>query len=379
MANSTSKVLIVDDYAENLTALEALLMCDGLDVLKARSAREALEIVLAHDVAVALIDVQMPDIDGFELAQLMRGTERTRQIPIVFITASTHNSQRLFNGYSLGAVDFIFKPVEPHILKTKVDVFVELCRQRQQIAEQLEQQTEILRLNQLLMAVIAHDLGNPLHSISTAAALMLQKAYDEQVARWTAGHIRSSAVRMKRMIDDLLDFSSARLTGGLSMNPAGTNLLEIAKRVASEHQAGNDAVAINVSAAGDLEGTWDELRLSQTMSNLIGNALNHGDRSEPVSVLLDGSDPAAVVISVHNKGHIPEAFLPQIFDPFKSFATSKSAHGRGLGLYIVADIVKTHGGSLSVDSKSESGTRFTIKLPRHVAGTLSVHSASTKI
>jgi two-component sensor histidine kinase len=140
--------LLVDDLEENLLSLEALLRRDGLVLLKARSGDEALEFLLGHDVALALVDVQMPGLDGFELAELMRGNERTRRIPIIFVTAGSADGQRRFRGYETGAVDFIQKPIEPDILRSKAEVFFELYRQRQQIAAQrdeLEAQAEALK------------------------------------------------------------------------------------------------------------------------------------------------------------------------------------------------------------------------------------------
>src|SRR5579864_7358024 len=119
------KCLLVDDLEENLLALSALVQRDGVEILRARSGAEALEILLQdNNVALALIDVHMPEMDGFELAELMRGSERTRSIPIIFITAGTRDQERLFKGYDAGAVDFIYKPIEPRILHNKVDVFV---------------------------------------------------------------------------------------------------------------------------------------------------------------------------------------------------------------------------------------------------------------
>src|SRR6185312_8997171 len=129
----------VDDLDENLLSLEALLRRDGLVLLKARSGDEALEALLRHDVALALIDVQMPGLDGFELAELMRGNERTRRVPIIFVTAGGADRQRRFRGYEAGAVDFINKPIEPDILRSKADVFFELYRQRQHLAAQRDE------------------------------------------------------------------------------------------------------------------------------------------------------------------------------------------------------------------------------------------------
>ncbi|MBN9219318.1 MAG: response regulator [Mesorhizobium sp.] len=131
--------LLVDDLEENLLSLEALLRRDNLVVLKARSGDQALELLLRHDVALALVDVQMPGLNGFELAELMRGNERTRRIPIIFVTAGSADGQRRFRGYEAGAVDFIQKPIEPDILRSKADVFFELYRQRQQIAAQRDE------------------------------------------------------------------------------------------------------------------------------------------------------------------------------------------------------------------------------------------------
>ena len=122
--------LLVDDLEENLLALEGLLRRDGLVLLKARSGPEALELLLTHEVALAFVDVQMPEMDGFELAELMRGTERTRRVPIIFLTAGTPDRQRRFRGYEAGAVDFLTKPIEPHVLCSKADVFFELWRER---------------------------------------------------------------------------------------------------------------------------------------------------------------------------------------------------------------------------------------------------------
>src|SRR6202046_4867419 len=128
--------LLVDDRDENLLSLEALLRRDNLVLLKAHSGDEALELLLQNDVALALIDVQMPGLNGFELAELMRGNERTRRIPIIFVTAGNADSQRRFRGYEAGAVDFIHKPIESDILRSKADVFFELYRQRRQLQVQ---------------------------------------------------------------------------------------------------------------------------------------------------------------------------------------------------------------------------------------------------
>src|SRR5271170_703601 len=148
------KCLLVDDLQENLLALSALLEEQEVEILPARSGPEALELLLVHDFALAFLDVQMPEMDGFQLAELMRGSERTRHVPIIFVTAGAREPQRLFKGYEAGAVDFIYKPIEPHILKNKADVFFQLHRQRLELAQELKDRTETLRLNEMFSALL---------------------------------------------------------------------------------------------------------------------------------------------------------------------------------------------------------------------------------
>src|ERR1700748_1447390 len=143
------KCLLVDDLEENLLALSALLARRDVEILTARSGSDALELLLVHDVALAFLDVQMPDMDGFELAELMRGSERTRHIPLIFFTPGAAEAHRQFKGYETGAVDLIYKPIEPHILKNKAEVFFELYRQRQLLSRDLKERTETLRWNEM--------------------------------------------------------------------------------------------------------------------------------------------------------------------------------------------------------------------------------------
>ncbi|MBN9076499.1 MAG: histidine kinase [Rhizobiales bacterium 65-79] len=171
--------LLVDDLQENLMSLEALLKREDLVILKARSGDQALELMLQHDIALALIDVQMPGLNGFELAELMRGNERTRRIPIIFVTAGTTDSQRRFRGYEAGAVDFIQKPIEPDILRSKAAVFSELYMQRQQIAAQrdeLEVQAKALKEAGLRkdesLVTLAHDIAEEKNARAQQSVLL---------------------------------------------------------------------------------------------------------------------------------------------------------------------------------------------------------------
>ncbi|MBN9165278.1 MAG: response regulator, partial [Myxococcales bacterium] len=199
--------LIVDDTEDNLVALEALLRRDGLTILKARSGAEALELLLAHEVALALVDVQMPEMDGFELAELMRGAERTKHVPIIFVTAGSRDPQCVFRGYETGAVDFLFKPLDPHVLRGKADVFFELHRQRNELAS-------ALRLNEIFVGILGHDLRNPLSAVLAGAQLLERQVSGDAQLR-TLQRMTAAGNRMTEMIEQLLDLTRARLAGGL--------------------------------------------------------------------------------------------------------------------------------------------------------------------
>jgi two-component system, sensor histidine kinase and response regulator len=358
------KCLLVDDLEENLLALAALLQRQDVQILTARSGREALELLLVHDVALALLDVQMPEMDGFELAELMRGSERTRQIPIIFVTAGAHEQHRVFQGYESGAVDFLFKPIEPHILQSKAEVFFQLHRHKQQLARELREKTETLRLNEMLTAALSHDLRSPLNAVLTSAVL-IQRRSTEPPVQEIAGQILSSSRRMSRMIEDMLDMARARLAGGIPLKREPADLGALVDRVVSEIQATHPARRIEVKQAGNLAGSWDGERLAQVASNLLGNALQHGASGGLVRVTADGRRPTEVLLKVENAGTIPADLLPELFDPFRGAQRQAGrTDGLGLGLYIVQQIVLAHSGTVDVQSGDDDKTVFVVTIPR---------------
>ncbi|MGZ5543142.1 MAG: sensor histidine kinase, partial [Limisphaerales bacterium] len=246
------KFLLVDDLEDNLLALEALLRRNGLELLRAHSGAEALELLLVHEVALAFIDVQMPEMDGFNLAELMRGTERTRLVPIIFVTAGMQDVQRRFRGYEVGAVDFLYKPINPHILQSKADVFFELARRRIQLLETTEAlraaEKELKQHAAKLEATVAertaklrdsvaelehfsytitHDMRAPLRSMQGFAELLDEqygKQFDE-TGRDFLRRIVQAASRMDRLIIDSLNYSKAVRNEFIPENVAPGRLL----------------------------------------------------------------------------------------------------------------------------------------------------------
>jgi two-component system, sensor histidine kinase and response regulator len=361
------KILLVDDLEENLHALDALLRGEGVELLRARSGREALELLLVNDVALALLDVQMPEMDGFELAELMRGTSRTRHVPIIFLTAGAHDAQRMFRGYEVGAVDFLFKPLDPVLLGHKVRTFVDLHVQRLERDRLASELREMLRLTEMFVAVVSHDLRAPLSTVIMGAAL-LDTSLTDPAARTTLGRVRSSAERMLGMLEQLYDLSRVRLGGGISIEPRETDFLALAQRVFEELRlAFGDRTLTFECDNGSATGMWDGARLAQVLTNLVGNALRYGTRDEGVEVRARCASPT-LIVEVHNGGEIPTDVRDKLFDPFRRGPEARGHDGLGLGLYIARQIVVAHGGTIDVTSSREGGTTFRVQLPKRLRG-----------
>lgn len=362
-----SKVLIVDDVPQNLLAMRAVLARDGVEVLTAASGREALELLLQHTVAVALLDVNMPDMNGFDLAELMRGSPRTHDVPIIFLTASPHDPLRAFQGYETGAVDFLHKPIEPHVIAGKVRVFIELDRQRRLLRAHNERLQRALQLNETMIAVMTHDLRTPLSVISLCADTLnlLPPGADR---RLVVQRIQNSAHRMGRMIEQLLDFSKIR-SGILQLEPRDGDLEAVTAVVVSEYRQSHAQVPITVDARGDLHGCFDLDRIGQVVANLVGNAVQHA-AGDPVRVELDGTSPHALTIRVINRGHIADDLRSRLFEPFKGAFNPSS--GLGLGLYIVDQFVRAHGGTTTA-TNTRDHVVVTATIERHCPDRRPVH------
>jgi signal transduction histidine kinase len=371
-------VLVVDDIPANLVAMQALLQEPGVRVVTAPSGPDALEALLQHDVAVALLDVHMPGMDGFELAELMRGAERTRHVPLIFLTAAAQDQQRLFRGYDAGAVDFLHKPIEPHVIASKVRVFVDMHRQRRQLAEQRDALQEALRINDLFTAVLSHDLRNPLSAIRMTGRLLERQAGEVPAVREAAERINHCSDRMSRMINQLLDCARYR-AHGLRLAPQELDLAELAQRVLAEF-SGAAAARIELQTQGDLRSRLDGDRMAQVLSNLVGNALEHGLEEWPIQVRLDGQLPAEVVLEVANGGDIPEAARDTLFQPFHSGRPDGSGQGGlGLGLFIVDQFVRAHGGSVQLAAAPKGWTCIRVRVPRSVAVAAAPQAAALRV
>lgn len=374
-------ILLVDDLEENLLALEALLRRDGLKLIKARSGVEALEILLTQDVALALLDVQMPEMDGFELAETLRGSERTRRIPIIFLTAGSADASRRFRGYEAGAVDFLQKPIEGDILRSKVEIFVELYMQRRQLAERAEENQRLLRESRdaaealieadrrkdIFLATLAHELRNPLAPIRNGLHI-LRMAPEGPMAAEVRDMMDRQMTHLVRLIDDLLDVS--RVSQGkielrrerLTLQDVAQAAIETARPLIdqSRHHFETDLPEAPVWVEGDLT------RLAQITANLLNNAAKYTPEGGRItlSLMREGKD-AVVRVSDTGLGIDPD-MLPRVFELFTQIDQNmhRAQGGLGIGLALAQRLAVMHGGEIRAESEGrDRGARFDLRLP----------------
>ncbi|CAI8986708.1 ATP-binding protein [Pseudomonas sp. IT-P4] len=391
LSNIQAKLLIVDDLPENLLALEALIKREDRIVYKALSADEALSLLLEHEFALAILDVQMPGMNGFELAELMRGTEKTRNIPIVFVSAAGRELNYAFKGYESGAVDFLHKPLDIQAVKSKVNVFVDLYRQSKAMKEQvlaleqsrreqealLEQlqntQLELeqaVRMRDDFMSIVAHEVRTPLNGLILETQLRKMHLARDNAAAFTLDKMHAMVDRderqiksLIRLIEDMLDVSRIR-TGKLSIRPKRVDLSTLVRDVLHNFSQQIDAAEASVSldAAQPVIGNWDEFRIEQVISNLLTNALRYGAKS-PIAVKVY-SEGGQALVDVQDQGiGISEENQKRIFQQFERVSARHAVAGLGLGLFISEQIVAAHGGTITVQSRIGEGALFRVCLP----------------
>ena len=344
-------------------------------MLKARSGTEALELLLQYDVALAILDVQMPEMDGYELAELMRGTERTRRVPIIFVTAGAADRQRRFRGYETGAVDFLNKPIEPDILRSKASVFFELYQQRHQIAAQrdelkayAEALTEADRRKDEFLATLAHELRNPLSPIRNGLDI-LRASPTASKAEEIRDMMDRQLSHLVRLVDDLLDVSRVS-QGKIELRKAADRVERHPQdRSRSERPADQCGTPRTRRSTCPDAPVWldaDLTRLSQVVSNLLNNAAKYTPEGGRI-VLSARRDRDEVLISVSDNGvGIPSDMLPRVFDLFTQVRDNldRSRGGLGIGLALVKQLVEMHGGAIAAESAGPGkGSAFRLRLP----------------
>jgi two-component system sensor histidine kinase/response regulator len=368
-------ILIVDDRPQNLLALEKTLSGTEAELVRATSGNAALTATLNHEFALAILDVQMPGMDGYELARLLREDPKTQSLPIIFLTAAYREDEQVIEGYRSGAVDYIVKPYNPDILLSKVNVFLQMDRQKAELQRQREQLESLNRELEAFTHSVSHDLRAPLRAVIGFSRILLEDHAPRLVeeGRECAGRIVAAAQRMELLIEDLLRLShitKAEMRGEL-IDLSGT-----AEKIAeSLHRTEPDRF-VEFAITPKLSAYGDPALLQVALENLLGNAwkytANHKrariELGQTANANLDDPDPRLAgdvpVYYVRDDGAgFDMAFAGKLFAPFQRLHNSDEFPGTGIGLATVQRIINRHGGRIWARGEQEKGATFYFYLP----------------
>lgn len=349
-------ILLVDDRKENLLSLESILENESRSILKASSGNDALKIALEYDIAVMLLDVQMPDMDGFEVARLLKENSRTRDIAIIFVTAISTDEKYTMQGYDEGAVDYLHKPLDVTVVKAKVSVFEKLYRQRVELREAND---KLLRANEQLdefVYIVSHDLKAPLRGISSLASFIEEELGTNASAelKELLYMMKNRLDRMQGLIDGVLHYSRlGNMVGdkeNISVKSLIMNILELL----------DPPNHIRIELPDHLPTLHAEkIKLHEVFQNLINNGIKYNNKDNGFVKISYKDYPDHYVFSVSDNGiGIKKEHFQNIFQIFHTLVPKDKTESTGLGLTIVKKIVEQQGGKVEIYSIPEEGSTF---------------------
>ncbi|MCW3127455.1 MAG: histidine kinase response regulator hybrid protein [Bacteroidetes bacterium] len=369
--NKKPKILIVDDKHENLVALETVLRDVDVDLIRAYSGNEALTATLHHDFALALLDIHMPDMDGYELAGILREEEKTARLPFIFISAVYTDNLNVFKGYERGAFSFITKPFQPEILINKVKFFINIYRQEaelNQLNEDLKNKNIDLELsNKELEAFtysVSHDLRAPLRAMNGFARILTEDhaGHLDAEGKRLLDNIGKNSEKMACLIDNLLEFS--RL-GKQDIREMIVDMNKLVKDVLEDlHTANNsNKTELNIQDLPKTRGDSDLLK--QVFVNLLSNAIKYSSKKEnPVIEVGSSTSGQETTYWVRDNGSgFDMRYKSKLFGVFQRLHSDKEFEGTGIGLAIVHRIISRSGGKVWAESEVDRGATFYVSLP----------------
>lgn len=373
------KCLLVDDLADNLTALSSLLADEEVEIHTAQSGTEALALLLQNDYAVALVDVQMPQMDGFELAEIMRSTFKTKAIPIIFVTAADNDIKRMFKGYEAGAVDFLFKPLFPQVVVGKVRVFIDLYKQKKLLEETFRKANEELeikvqeRTRELMMAQqemeafsysVSHDLRAPLRIMNGFSNTLLAM-YSEQLddrGKDYLNRIIESARKMGELIDGMLILSNL---GQVERKKEIVNLSQISEEILDSFRKSEPNRNIKLHVSKDLIVEADPTLMFALMENLLENAWKYTSKKDlaEIDVGSEVMDNKRIYFVRDNGAGFNMKFVDKLFGAFQRLHAPADFTGMGIGLATAKRILDRHGGKIWAQGEVGKGATFYFHIP----------------
>jgi signal transduction histidine kinase len=355
LARFQPEILIVDADASSRAELRTYI-APMARVVEVGSGEEAIEVAPTRELAAILIDVDLPDCDGFQTVTRLRLDDNTRNVPVLFLSYEVPEWFCEKRGYELGALGYLRKPIDEVALRAKLDVLLTLYRR----GVELRRKTAEAEVKDIYMGVLGHDLRTPLSAILMTARMLLLKGQLGDMERASVSRMARNAERMASLIRDILDYTRNQTLGVLPIMRRSVDMGEACAAIIEELALLHPERTLQLARGKDLQGMWDGERVEQVLTNLLANAVQHG-RGD-IQIAVDGVENA-VLVRVHNGGNtIPPDEIPTLFEPFRR--GSESRLGLGLGLYIVREIMRAHGGSVEVTSTPESGTTFTTRWPR---------------
>jgi two-component system sensor histidine kinase/response regulator len=368
--NAKPKILIVDDRPENLVALETVLKDMDVELVKALSGNEALKATLHHNFALALLDIQMPEMDGYELAGILREEEKTSQLPFIFISAVYTDNLNVFKGYERGAFSFITKPFQPEILINKVRFFVEkhqheieLFQLNKDLAVKNEELEYINKELESFSYSISHDLRAPLRALDGYSRILEEdylQVLDEEGQR-SLKSIQYNAKKMEMLVDDLLSFSKL---GKQAVRKSHVNMDLIIESVLREINESMPHKAI-IKKNPLLPSNADRSLIHQVWMNLISNAIKYSRKKEKPEVEI-GSEKlgSEIVYYIKDNGAgFDMNYISKLFGVFQRLHGANEFEGTGIGLAIVQRIITKHNGKVWAEAKVNEGAAFYFSLP----------------
>lgn len=370
MTSDNVTLLLVDDKPANLIALDALLSSDERLLITAHSAKEALDILSEEKIDLILLDVQMPDMNGFELAKALKERDDTAEIPIIFASAERLDQASLLEGFEQGAVDYLLKPLDPEITRAKVAVLLKVQRQKKQInelnaalARNISQLEAANRELESFSYSVSHDLRAPLRAVFGNAQAMEEDCQDvlNDEARRYLKKIRDNALRMDGLINDLLAFSRI---GKKEVRKSSIDMTALVKQVFAEVSQQQQHRAEFV--VGEMPEAWGDLSMvSIVWTNLISNAIKYSSK-KPNPVIETGGRREGGEVSYYIKDNgagFDMAYANKLFGTFQRLHDATEFEGVGIGLAIVQRIVTKHGGTIRAEAVPEEGATFFFSLP----------------
>jgi signal transduction histidine kinase len=359
-----AKILLVDDRPENLVALEAALRPLGQDLVLANSGPEALRWLLNDEFAAILLDVQMPGMDGFETAAEIKQRDRSRHVPIIFLTAINRELHQQLRGYEVGAVDYISKPFDPWVLRSKVNVFVDLYEKTRQIQDQAAQLSRSNKELEQFAEVVSHDLRNPLVSV-VGYLQMLEEGSPAPLPEAAVPYIKRalhSAEAMGSLIDDLLSYALAgKAIGPMRSTDSGKAVERAISNLNAEIQEAHAQIG-----HGQLPVVRaDSSQLTRLFQNLIGNSVKYRHPNRRLAVDVDAErSPDGWMFSVRDNGlGLAGDEVAALFTMFQRGSGAEGRPGSGIGLAICKKVVEGHGGRIWAEEAGGGGTVVHFTLP----------------